>query len=92
MQPLKTNFRLNMLKKGPEINHFIAHQTCQMQSFLTQGGLQSQKTYEFRLNKMPEIKQFLLTKCKIFLGKLACKFQKSYIGLPYKFKLKRGLK
>ena len=49
MQPPKNKFRL---KKGPEIEHFVAHQ---MQKFLrpTQGGVQTPNlyTYEFKLRE-----------------------------------------
>ena len=65
----------------------------QMQNFLRQGGMQPPfiNAYKFRL-KGPEIKLFLLTRCKIFLGKSACKLQKLYRPTynMYKFRFKRG--
>ena len=78
-------------KKGPEIKHFIIPQ---MQKHLTQGGVKF--TYEFRLKKKkkkPEIKNFQLTNCKLFLGKVAYKLQTHIIPRPtYKFRLTKGLK
>ena len=53
MQPPPKQIKI---KKGPKIKHFI---TPQMQKYLTQGGMQIPKyTYEFRLKKEPEIKDF----------------------------------
>ena len=54
-----------------------------MQKYRTQGGVQTPNIIYLRiqtLKKEVEIGHFYLTKCKIFLGKVACILQNSYIA------------
>ena len=51
-----------------------------MQNLLRQGGMQPPKN-KFRLKRGLKLSIFSAQNAKVFLGKVACKLQKSYIGI-----------